>query len=514
MCTQRSLCDDENCGICLERSFASSPKALYWSTQNEGNPRDFFRGLQKAKFFDCPDCLHTFAKNLDAILKGSWCPFCANRSLCDDDNCEICCEKSFASHPKSLYWSITNPCSPRDVFRVTASMFEFICDICHHLFKIRLSCISHCDQWCPYCVNIKLCDDDNCQICLDKSFASHPRAIGWSDQNAMKPRKVFKTSNKKYNFLCSICHHDFVMPLDSIQKGCWCPYCSNQKLCENNDCQICFDKSFASHPKVSLWSIKNNKTPRMVFKHSHQKAIFNCNTCPHENNVTISSVSKGHGCGYCCGQYLCSDDDCIFCLEHSFASNPKVLYWSSQNNCSPRDITRACGKRFKFNCPDCLHIFEMTIDQISRGSWCNICKYKTEKKIYTFLYAKFPTIVKQKRFEWCKNIKTKMILPFDFCIEELKIIIELDGIQHFEQVSTWKTPEETTARDVYKMKCAIENGYTVIRLLQEDVWEDTINWEECLLSRIKLHKSPKIKYISITNCYNKHKELFETIIID
>ena len=28
------------------------------------------------------------------------------------------------------------------------------------------------------------------------------------------------------------------------------------------------------------------------------------------------------------------------------------------------------------------------------------------------------------------------------------------------------------------MKKANENGYTVIRLLQEDVWNDTNNWQE------------------------------------
>ena len=30
--------------------------------------------------------------------------------------------------------------------------------------------------------------------------------------------------------------------------------------------------------------------------------------------------------------------------------------------------------------------------------------------------------------------------------------------------------------DVYKMKCANENGYSVIRLLQTDVFYDTYDW--------------------------------------
>lgn len=35
----------------------------------------------------------------------------------------------------------------------------------------------------------------------------------------------------------------------------------------------------------------------------------------------------------------------------------------------------------------------------------------------------------QVKFEWCKKIKH---LIFDFVIEERKLIIEVDGIQHFE----------------------------------------------------------------------------------
>ena len=65
-----------------------------------------------------------------------------------------------------------------------------------------------------------------------------------------------------------------------------------------------------------------------------------------------------------------------------------------------------------------------------------------------------------------------MHLPFDFCIEELKIILELDGRQHFEQVMNWKTPEEQYENDKYKEKCANENGYSIIRLLQEDVFNE------------------------------------------
>jgi len=54
--------------------------------------------------------------------------------------------------------------------------------------------------------------------------------------------------------------------------------------------------------------------------------------------------------------------------------------------------------------------------------------------------------------------------------------MELDGAHHFEQVSNWKSPEENHKRDVYKEKCANDNGYSIIRILQEYVADDKNNW--------------------------------------
>ncbi len=57
-------------------------------------------------------------------------------------------------------------------------------------------------------------------------------------------------------------------------------------------------------------------------------------------------------------------------------------------------------------------------------------------------------------------------MPFDFCLKigGKKIIVELDGAQHFRQVSNWSSPEMQHDNDVEKMKLAILHGYSVIRL--------------------------------------------------
>jgi very-short-patch-repair endonuclease len=76
-------------------------------------------------------------------------------------------------------------------------------------------------------------------------------------------------------------------------------------------------------------------------------------------------------------------------------------------------------------------------------------------------------------------------LPFDFVVEDKKIIIELDGKQHFEQIGNWASPEENRKNDLYKMKCANENGFSVIRLLQKDVYKNKYHWLNELISNIE-----------------------------
>ena len=73
-------------------------------------------------------------------------------------------------------------------------------------------------------------------------------------------------------------------------------------------------------------------------------------------------------------------------------------------------------------------------------------------------------------------------------MESNKIIIELDGLQHFEQVSTWSSPEKTHATDVFKMNCANKNGFSIIRLLQNDVYYNKYDWLTELKINIEILK--------------------------
>jgi len=245
---------------------------------------------------------------------------------------------------------------------------------------------------------------------------------------------------------------------------------------------IPFERSFASHEKSKYWSKKNIKTPRDVFKSSNSKYSFDCDICKHPFDNALHVIVYGSWCPYCSNKKLCKKNECIKCFNNSFASHEKSKYWSDKNEKKPRDVFKSSNSKYSFKCPDCDNSFDSTLGNIVKGKWCPYCKNKTEKKIYETLIVIYTTLIRQFKKQWCKR---KSYLPFDFCIPEYKIIIELDGIQHFQQVSNWSSPEEQFENDKYKEKCANENGYLVIRILQEDVLNDTYDWLKELCDSIE-----------------------------
>jgi Probable Zinc-ribbon domain len=123
---------------------------------------------------------------------------------------------------------------------------------------------------CKYGGNRKKpCKNGNCEICFWKSFACMERSKYWSKKNIFTPRQITKNCHKKFLFDCVKCGHEFdIDPHKITQSNNWCQFCSNQKLCDNEYCKTCWEKSFASSSKAKYWSEKNWKNPRQVFKTS------------------------------------------------------------------------------------------------------------------------------------------------------------------------------------------------------------------------------------------------------
>ena len=139
-------------------------------------------------------------------------------------------------------------------------------------------------------------------------------------------------------------------------------------------------------------------------------------------------------------------------------------------------------------------------NHINSSNGCPMCKNKTEGIFYKKMQMSYPFITHQFAPDWIKPKR------FDFCIQEHKIIIELDGRQHFKQVSNWSTPEEQFENDKYKEKIANDNGYSTVRILQEDVFYDNYNWLKELCETIQEIKNGK-DVVNVYLCENGQYDL-------
>ena len=462
------------------------------------------------------------------------------KKLCGNRECDICLERSFASYQNKTIkgkfkiecWNneINGTTKPINVSKGSNKKFSFKCDICYHNFNTSLNNVTQ-NKWCPYCSKSckKLCDSKECDICLERSFASYPdKTINgkfkiecWNNEKngTTKPRDIIKQTHTKYWFRCDICFHDFEnSPHTIIGQSCWCPYCSHQKLCDN-DCEFCFNNSFESCDnltpngklKKDCWdNEKNNRVkPRDIFKNSGKKYWFQCDTCPHSFNIALN---KDSWCCYCSHQKLC-DNDCEFCFNNSFAScnnltpNGKLKKdcWDNEKNdrVKPRDIFKYTNNKYWFTCDRCNKSIDISITNLSRlNNWCSYCKNKTEQIFLTWFEKIYELEIKhQFKFTWLKKH------PFDFVIEEYKLIIEIDGIQHFEQVSNWKSPEENFKNDEHKIKNAFKNGYSIIRIFQEDIYNNKNEWDIQIKKAIKLYEAPKQIFIGSDSLYKKYKSI-------
>lgn len=332
---------------------------------------------------------------------------------------------------------------PHQIYLKTDKNYWFFCKVCNHEFEKKpINLAFRENEWCPYCsckTRSKLCDDENCIFCFNNSFASNSKSIEWSKLNNILPRFVNISSIKEYLFNCSKCNHLFSKRINNVKRGVWCPYCSNQKLCDDLNCKHCFNVSFASSQSVNLFSPKNNVDPRFIFKGTPKKYIFICNICNNDFTRVMASI---------------------------------------KNNC-----------------------------------YCAKCQNKTEKKLLDYLKNIYPNIIHQYKKDWCKNEKTNILLPFDYCLEEFKIIIELDGKQHFEIVDRFRSnPDENHKKDLYKQECANKNGFSIIRIWQMDVYNDKNDWKNKLIDSInKIIYEKKIQNIYLSS--GNHYEIFKDYIL-
>ena len=269
-------------------------------------------------------------------------------------------------------------------------------------------------------------------------------------------------------------HGEFEQTPNNHLRGAGCKICSG---CYKSNSDEFAEKSKIIHGDIYDYS-------KVDYINVIEKVIIICKEHG-EFEQSPNNHLNGQGCQKCGhNMTIFSNED--FVKEAKKIHGDKYDYSKSSYSKMAVRLIIICKSHGEFS--------QTPSNHITHRQGCNLCINKTETKLYEIMKKIFPNLISQFKQEWCKNKKS---LPYDFCIPEYKIIIELDGRQHFQQVRNWSSPQEQFENDKFKEECANNNGYSIIRLLQEDVMNDTYDWEKELCDAVEEIKTSN----EITNIY-------------
>ena len=308
---------------------------------------------------------------------------------------------------------------------------------CGEEWESSWSYIKNKNTWCPKCSESKSKEYPNIyKIDFFKALAISKGGKCLSD--------TYVRCDSKLKFQCNLGHVWETMPSSIINNKTWCPICNHISPVSIEDMNKLVEK-------------KSGKCLSLKYINSSTKLLWECENGHHWSAVP-DSISRGTWCPVCSDRTIKSSIDDMKllakikngkCLSEEYKSYNTKLLWECENK----------------------HQWMATPSNIKYGKWCPICKESGgENLIDKYLKSNDINFIREKRFEYCKNVKT---LPFDFYLPNHNICIEFDGHHHFKPVTFGGM--------------SIERADKAFQILQVN---DKIKTEYCSNNKINLIRIP------------------------
>ena len=278
-CAGQKVCKD-NCLATLNPELAKE-----WHPTKNGSltPKDVTAGSSCKNIWWLCKNGHEWQAKVSERNKGSGCPFCTNRKVCNDN----CLQTLYPRLEKEWHYTKNGNLTPKNVLSGSHKKVWWKCKKEHEWQATIHHRIN--GTGCPYCSGKKVTKENSLAV-------SHPKLLNeWhpTKNNNVTPYTVSKGSNRKVWWICNK-GHEFQSTIWNRANNTQCPYCINQKVCDDN-CLATVNPELAKewHP------VKNgNLTPKEVTCGSGKKVWWICKK-DHEWKALIYNRSKGSGCPIC-----------------------------------------------------------------------------------------------------------------------------------------------------------------------------------------------------------------------
>ena len=362
--------------------------------------------------------------------------------------------------------------------------------------KVTITCLMHGDFYqtpanhlkpsgCKECRNMKLRQERQKTL---TEFVNECKEVHGHKYDYSKVEYI--NSNTKVIITCAV-HGDFEQLPSSHLNGKGCALCYGNKKMTNEEF---IRRAQDLHHNTYDYSKVN-------YKNSNSKVVITCVIHGEFEQIPLNHM-KGHGCVLCGQSKRC---DQLRSSSNEFIKKAKNIHHDRYNYddvCYVKSNTHVIIK-----CTDHGEFMQSPANHL-KGQGCPHCRYKTEFMVYKFLKDTFvnETIKKPFSQEWCK---LQRCLPYDICMMNKNIIIEVDGKQHFQQVINWTCPSITQQRDKFKEACAKQNGYHIIRVYQEDVFQNEYDWRKALYEAVAYLETIVANYKIIYICDRNKNDIYE-----
>lgn len=343
-------------------------------------------------------------------------------------------------------------------------------------------------------------------------------------------------SNSLIDYICITCgHYVKNIQVNNLytafeKENFGCRFCNNPSkfLCDDLDCAVCRPNRMSSLERVVKCLVRiidYDGTLDTLRKCAKIKIELKCDTCNHLFQAACSDLSRTDGgdtwCPYCSSppKRMCG---CTTCIENSLASFPHVVEnWSDRNTKRPHEIFIGATEKVWLVCtnPECNEHYEVIPYLINRcgGNNCTVCYNKTVQLIVRFLTDVGYTY----KLEFSFEKRTRTTKRYDIVVlreGRILLFIEVDGPHHFEATS-YRGMNSTTdydnvfESDVEKMRVVLDKGYSMLRIIQEDVWYGRVDYKSLIVATIKHAQHTPSIFFQESNKYHAHKMRVPTLTL-
>ena len=139
-----------------------------------------------------------------------------------------------------------------------------------------------------------------------------------------------------------------------------------------------------------------------------------------------------------------------------------------------KTIYKGTGEKVEILCPEHGTFFQDPFEHIN-GCGCPRChESRGERRIRLFLLHNKVTFIPEYRFSDCVDKKP---LPFDFYLPDLNIVIEYQGLQHYQPFERWGGQvmlDYVKRHDTIKREFCNKNGIRLEEIKYSDNIEDRL----------------------------------------